>query len=108
MQNQTVSSFFFALLMILVLLTIFGVMYLFISLKNKERLALIEKGMDPNLAKSDFGMQAGIIATGSAMGLIVANILPGSYGPLVAIMFAGVGLTTYNLLRKSKQKNINK
>ena len=108
MQNQSVSSFFFVLLIILVLLTIFGIFYLYISSRSKERLALIEKGMDPNLAKSDFWIQIGIIGAGSALGLIVADILPGRYGPLVAIAFAGAGLVIYNLIRKSKIKNMHK
>jgi hypothetical protein len=108
MQNQSVSSFFFVLLVILVLLTIFGIVYIYVSSKSKERLALIEKGMDPNLAKSDFWIQIGIIAAGSALGLIVADILPGKYGPLVAIIFAGTGLVIYNLIRKRKIKNTGK
>lgn len=108
MQNQSVSSFFFVLLVILVLLTIFGIVYIYVSSKSKERLALIEKGMDPNLAKSDFWIQVGIIAAGSALGLIVADILPGKYGPLVAIIFAGAGLVIYNLIRKRKIKNTGK
>ena len=64
--------------------------------------------MDPNLAKSDFWIQVGIIAAGSALGLIVADILPGKYGPLVAIVFAGAGLVIYNLIRKRKIKNPSK
>jgi hypothetical protein len=108
MQNQSVSSFFFVLLVILVLLTIFGIVYIYVSSKSKERLALIEKGMDPNLAKSDFWIQVGIIGAGSALGLIVADILPGKYGPLVAIVFAGAGLVIYNLIRKKRMKNTGK
>jgi len=107
MQNETMS-FVFILLIILMLLTIYGTVYLYISSKSRERLALIEKGIDPNLAQTDFWIQAAIIGAGSALGLIIANILPGSYGPLAAIIFAGAGLTAYNLLCKSKTKNANK
>jgi hypothetical protein len=57
MNNSFMGSFVFFLLIILILLTIFGIFYLYISSKNKERLALIEKGMDPNLANSDFWLQ---------------------------------------------------
>ena len=73
MNNSSFSSFFFILLIILVLLTVFGIAYLYITSKTKERLALIEKGMDPNLAKSDFWLQIGIIAGGSAFGLIAGD-----------------------------------
>jgi len=98
------GSFVFFLLIILILLTIFGIFYLYISSKNKERLALIEKGMDPNLARSDFWIQVGIIAGGSALGLIFAGIIDSPYGPLIAILFAGAGLVIYNIFRKNKAK----
>ncbi len=104
MNNQVVSPFFFVLLVVLVLLTIFGMVYLYITSKTKERLALIEKGMDPNLAKSDFWVQVGIIGGGAALGLIAGDIMPGKYGPLVAIIFAGAGLVVYNMMRKSNAR----
>jgi len=104
MDTQAAGSVFILLLIVLVLLTIFGIMYLYITSKSKERLALIEKGMDPNLAKGDFWVQIGIIAGGSALGLIVADILPGKYGPLVAIFFAGAGLIIYNIIVKNKAR----
>ena len=102
MNNSFTGSFVFILLIILVLLTIFGIFYLYITSKSKERLALIEKGMDPNLAKSDFWMQVGIIAGGAALGLIVSGIINNTYGPLIAIFFAGGGLVVYNIVRKNK------
>lgn len=98
------GSFVFFLLIILILLTIFGIFYLHISSKNKERLALIEKGMDPNLASSDFWLQIGIIGGGAALGLIVGGVFSSSYGPLTAIFFAGAGLVVYNIFRKNKAK----
>jgi len=108
MQNQFVGSFFIVLLIILVLLTIFGIAWLYITSRTKERLALIEKGMDPNLAKSDFWVQVGIIGAGAAAGLITGDILPGKYGPLVAFVFAGGGLVIYNIIRKNKARSTGK
>jgi hypothetical protein len=102
-MNSGTGSFFLELLLIvLILLTIFGIFYLYISSKSKERMALIEKGMDPNLAKSDFWIQIGIIGGGAALGLIVAGIISSTYGPLIAIFFAGGGLVVYNIFRKNK------
>ena len=75
------------------------------NFRTKERLALIEKGMDPNLAKSDFWVQVGIIGAGAAAGLIAGDLLPGKYGPLVAFVFAGGGLVIYNIIRKNKARN---
>ena len=101
---SSVSSVFVLALIVLVLLTIFGIMYLYITAKSRERLALIEKGMDPNLANSDFWVQVGIIAGGAALGLMVGDKIPGGYGPLVAIFFAGGGLIIYNIVAKSKAR----
>ena len=104
MNNPSLSSFFFILLIILVLLTVFGIAYLYITSKTKERLALIEKGMDPNLARSDFWIQVGIITGGAAFGLMTGDVIPGGFGPLVAIFFAGAGLVLYNIIRKNKAR----
>ncbi len=104
MNTQSANPVFFLLLIVLVLLTIFGIMYLYITSKNKERLALIERGMDPNLANSDFWVQIGIIAGGAALGLMVGDKIPGGYGPLVAILFAGAGLIVYNVIVKNRAR----
>ncbi len=102
MQNNFLSPLLFILIFVLVLLSIVTICYLYITAKNRERLALIEKGMDPNLSRSDFWIQLGIIIGGIGCGLIVGDYLPGKfgYGPLIAIIFAGAGLVIYNVLRK--------
>jgi hypothetical protein len=104
MQNNFFSPFLLVLVLVLVLLSVVAIFYLYISAKNRERLALIEKGMDPNLARSDFWIQVGIIIAGIGSGLIVGDYLPTKfgYGPLIAIIFAGGGLVIYNITRKSK------
>lgn len=86
----------------LVLLTIFGIVYIYVTSKTKERLALIEKRIDPNLANSDFCLQVGIIDGGAALGLIAGDKFPGGYSPLVAIILAGAGLVIYNISKKKK------
>ncbi|MEO8711031.1 MAG: hypothetical protein ABI405_02850 [Parafilimonas sp.] len=104
MNEYSSGSLVSVLLILLILLTIFGIFYLYISSKSKERMALIEKGMDPNLAKSDFWIQIGIIGGGAALGLITAGIISSTYGPLIAIFFAGAGLVIYNFFRKNKAR----
>jgi hypothetical protein len=109
MQNSFLSPLLFVLVVVLVLLSIVAILYLYITAKNRERLALIEKGMDPNLSRSDFWLQVGIIAGGISTGLIVGDLLPYStYGPLFAILFAGAGLVVYNVMRKSKMQRNNR
>jgi len=105
MQSSFLSPLLFILVIVFILLSIVAIFYLYISAKNRERLALIERGMNPNLARSDFWPQVGIIAGGSAAGLIIGDLLPHStYGPLVAIVFAGTGLVIYNVIRRSKMR----
>ncbi len=75
-------------------------------MRRIEAVPVSEKGMNPNLAKSDFWIQIGIIAAGASSGLILGGYLPTKfgYGPLIAIMFAGIGLVVYNIYRKRKSK----
>ena len=102
MQNNFLPPLLFVLVIVLVLLSIVAIFYLYITAKNRERLALIEKGMNPNLARSDFWPQVGIIGGGIGAGLMFGDLVRGgTYGPLMAILFAGVGLVIYNVIRRS-------
>lgn len=105
MKNEFAISVSFVLLIVLVLLTIFGIVYIYVTSKSKERLALIEKGMDPNLANGDFWVQIGIISGGAALGLIAGDKLPGGFGPLWAFVLAGAGLVIYNILKRRARRN---
>ena len=87
-------------LVVLVLLSIVAIFYLYITAKNRERLALIAKGMDPNLARGDFWTKMGIIGGGTGLGLMADGILGTSYGPLMAILLAGAGLVVYGIFRR--------
>ena len=104
MQNNFLSPLLFVLVIVLVLMSIVAIFYLYITAKNRERLALIEKGMNPNLSRSDFWPQIGIIGGGIGFGLMAGDFRGGTYGPLLAILFAGAGLVIYNVLRKSKME----
>lgn len=105
MHNNFLSPILFVLVIVLVLLSIVTIFYLYITAKNRERLALIEKGMNPNLSRSDFWPNVGIIGGGIGAGLIFGDWMPnGTYGPLLAILFAGAGLVIYNMARRSMLK----
>lgn len=105
MNNSPLLSVSLVLLFVLVLLTVFGIVYLHITFKSKERLALIEKGMDPNLANNDFWTQVGIISGSGAFGLVAGDKIPGNYGVLIAIMFAGAAIVVYNILKRKGRRN---
>jgi hypothetical protein len=104
MQSNFLSPLLFVLVIVLVLMSIVAIFYLYITAKNRERLALIAKGMDPNLSRSNFWPQVGIIGAGVCAGLMVGDFRGGTYGPLIGILFAGVGLVIYNVLRRSKMR----
>ncbi len=94
--NRTVveynfSPLLFISLFVLVLLSIVAIFYLYITARNRERLALIDKGMDPNLARGDFWAKMGIIGGGAGLGLMGGGLLDTEYGPLLAILLAGTG-----------------
>jgi hypothetical protein len=108
MENNFFSSLLLVLVVVLVLLSIVAIFYLYITARNRERLALIAKGMDPNLSRSDFWPQVGIIGAGIGSGLMVGDLWKGgAYGPLIGILFAGAGLVIFNILRKSKMRRDN-
>lgn len=68
-----------AIIPISLFLAIFGVVYLYLSTRNKERLALIEKGVDASIF--NFGKR-----TGSSWKVIVLNL---------AFLFMGIGLGVF-------------
>jgi hypothetical protein len=63
--------------------TIFGILYVFFTTRNKERLALIEKGADASLFASPkrinnnktFALKAGMFLVGIALGLLLGNVI---------------------------------
>ncbi len=103
-QPSFLTGFIIVLLFILVLLTVVGIFYLYIKSKTQERLALIEKGMDPNLARSDFLTQVAIIGGGFATGLIAGDKFAGGYGPLLGILIAAVALVIFTLYKRNKSQ----
>ena len=88
-----------------------------VSAKNKERLALVEKGLDASLFKEGetshwrFGaLKFGLLAIGIGVGLVIANILDVN-GIMdedvayfaMALIFGGSGLLLYySLMGKIK------
>ncbi len=99
------------LIVALIFGTIFGIFYLFISSRNKERLALIEKGAEANIfVKGRSGnapiwkviiLNFSLLLMGVGLGIFIASILDYSLGvdaevayPGTIFLMAGVGLFT--------------
>lgn len=91
--------------------TIFGIFYLFISSRNKERLALIEKGAEASIFVKGRTSTAPIwkvlilnlslLLMGIGIGVFIASIMRYSYGvypevayPGTIFLMAGIGLFT--------------
>jgi len=97
--------------------TVFGIVFIAISAKNKERLALIEKGADASIfkqANQSHGrynaLKWGLVVVGVGIGLIFGNIFEMNnimddevaYFAMIFV-FGGLGLLIYYLLiRKIK------
>ncbi|NRD22902.1 hypothetical protein HNV10_06595 [Winogradskyella litoriviva] len=89
-------------------LAIFGIVYLYFSTRNKERLALIEKGADASIF--NIGKRSGsswkvvvlnlaFLLMGIGLGILIANILETYTGldddavyPSMIFLMAGIGL----------------
>jgi len=59
-------------------LTIFGVIYVYLTTRNKERLSMIEKGVDPDTFTfrwSRFSLKIGLLAMGIALGVLMGQAL---------------------------------
>ncbi len=94
--------------------TIFGIVYIAITARNKERMALIEKGQDASILRDENqlhgrynALKFGILAFGVGIGLVVANILDinrimdddVAYFAMIAL-FGGLSLIVYYLLMR--------
>ena len=101
--------------------TVFGIMYVFYTTRNKERLALIEKGADASLfasAKGDtrsfswakFTLKVGMLFMGIAVGILVGALLAqagvlneGAMYPAMIFFFGGLSLVLFYVIdRRSK------
>ncbi len=95
---------------------IFGIFYLFISARNKERIALIEKGADASIFYSDrkatpmwkvFIINFALLLMGIGVGIFIAAILNETLGvdqdvayPGTIFLMSGIGLFTGFYLTK--------
>ena len=103
MQQSILPPLLLVLVVALVLVSVVAIFYLQITAKNRERLALIEKGMNPNLSRSNFWPQVGIMTGGFFGGLMISDLLNFNGGPLLGMLLAGAGLVIFHIYsRRSK------
>ncbi len=115
-------SFIEALIPLSVFGCIFGIFYLFIAARNKERMALIEKGADASIFYSSkekrvtpiwkvFLLNLSLLLMGIGLGIFIAGILHQVIGvdadiayPGTIFLMAGVGLFTGFTMTKNLDK----
>ena len=95
-------------------LMIFGIVYLIYSTRNRERLALIEKGVDASIFLKGSGKGAPVwkilvlnlafLLIGSGVGIFVASLSDSAVYPSIIFIMAGIGL----LAGFSKAKDLDK
>lgn len=92
---------------------VFGLWYIYVTTRNKERLALIEKGADPSLFKSKADVfsgyrtfKLGLFLVGIALGILAGYFLTEggmeeepAYFAMI-FLFGGLGLVVSFLLQK--------
>ena len=100
--------------------SVFGIVYLSLTTRNKERMALIEKGADASLFSTGKSFRGGrivlnvaLLAIGIGIGVLAGALLEksGIEGevafPACIFIFAGLGLVTgFILNRKMNQEDI--
>ena len=95
---------------------IFGIVYLGVTSRNRERMALIERGADPSLfdtkRKGATGgiMKVGLFLFGIGVGIVVAYFLAsggmeqGAAYPAMIFVFGGLALITSYLWQRKNDK----
>ena len=91
------------------------IVYMYYTTRNKERMALIEKGADASIfktgRKSFSVLKWGMFLVGVGIGILVGNILavstnleePVPYFSMI-LLFGGGSLIAYYLIEKKKEK----
>jgi hypothetical protein len=98
--------------------SVFGITYIYLMTRNKERMALIEKGASAELfnkpiKEGKWGLKLGIMAIGIGIGIVTANIFASLNlfdeevaFPSMIFIFAGLGLvSSYYLVANEKKED---
>ena len=91
---------------------IFGVLYVYFTTRNKERLLMIEKGADPSIFSwklGRLGIKIGLMAVGIALGVMAGQLIthttkmdkePATISMI--FLFGGIGLIVEHFLAKKE------
>lgn len=101
---------------------VFGIFYVFFTTRNRERMALIEKGADPSMFKTNTRsrntLKYGLLFVGVAVGILMGAILTASIPGLreetanfsMIFLFGGLALILSHILdsKKDSEKSAEK
>ncbi|MBN4072447.1 hypothetical protein JYT74_00265 [Crocinitomix catalasitica] len=100
---------------IVLFIAIFGAIYIYLTTRNKERLALIEKGADASLfeRRQSQSLRTGMLLIGISVGIFMGHILeqymsmepPLPYFAMIALFGGGSLILHYFIERKLSHKN---
>ena len=92
----------------------FGSLFVYLTTRNRERLAMIEKGIDPRTFKPTFdrlGIKIGLLAGGIALGVLMGQLISHTTGMYIDMavfsmifLFGGLGLVLEQFLAKRGTK----
>lgn len=93
----------------------FGIVYIYFTTRNKERMAMIEKGADPSIftkkEKPTSSMKFGMLLVGVAIGIIAGEIIsrsgwmeiPASHFAMIGL-FGGLALIIHHFVEGKNQR----
>ena len=97
-------------------LVAFGIVYIAVTAKNRERLAMIEKGINPRESSGSKNtgvlLKWALLVVGLGVGFFVANLIetytileeePAYFGSV--LLFGGIGLLSAYLILRRSEKN---
>ncbi len=97
---------------------VFGIVYIVITATHREKMAMIEAGMNPkeSNSKNHSKIRNGLLFIMVPLGVIIGNLLStkvdmlgnGEMGLIFAFLFGGIGLTAAYFLEKKLENNSDK
>jgi hypothetical protein len=107
------------LIVLIIFASLFGIIFVFISARNRERMAMIEKGADPkdflhSGKPNAYGiLKWALLLVGLGLGLFIGNLFE-TYTNLSeeaayfasALFFGGLGLVTAFVIQRNAERNV--